>query len=115
MLAQIPISCCGLRFKMLAKDLLRGPRLAGNLRESQEKRLCQSSAAHAVDANRLFFRGPLQNHGVEVLNPPREFRPPAQNLIELLYFFVQGGGPFEVQLLAGFLPLFLNSSPRRSP
>src|SRR6267378_872647 len=99
---------------MLAKDLLRRPWLAGNLRESQEKRLCQPSAAHAVDADRLFFRGPLQNHRVQVLDPPREFRPPAQKLIELFYFFVQGGGPFEVQLLAGFLTLFLNSRPDRS-
>src|SRR2546422_8536922 len=75
---------------MLAKDLLRRPWLAGNLRESQEKRLCQPSGAHTVDADRLFFRGPLQNHRVQVLDPPREFRPPAQKLIELFYFFVQG-------------------------
>src|SRR6202521_2596237 len=100
---------------MLAKDLLRGPRLAGDLRESQEKWFCQSSAARRVDAHRLLFRGPLQNHRVQVLNPPREFRPPAQNLIELLYFFVQGGCPFEIQLLAGFLTLLLNSRPERSP
>src|SRR5260370_41552277 len=96
---------------MFAKDLLRGPRLTRHLRESQEKRLCQSSAAHAVDADRLLFRSPLQNYRVQVLNPPREFRSPAQNLIELLYFFVQGGGPFEVQLLAGFLTLFLITRP----
>src|SRR6202790_1856430 len=100
---------------MLAKDLLRRPRLAGNLRESQEKRIRQPPEAHAVDANRLFFLGPLENHGVQVLNPPSDFRPPAQNLIDLLYFFVQGGCPFEVQLLAGFLALFLNSRPERSP
>src|SRR2546429_1121938 len=100
---------------MLAKNLLRGPRLTRHLRESQEKRLRQYSAAHGVDADRLLFRGPLQNHRVQVLNPPRESRPPAQNLIELLHFFVQGGCPFEVQLLAGFLTLFLDIRPGRSP
>src|SRR5467141_5112012 len=115
MLAEICICCWGIRFELLAKNMLCRPRLAGNLGESQKKRLRQPSAAHGIDADGLLFGGPLQNHYVQVLNPPREFRPPAQNLIELLYFFVQGGCPLEVQLLAGFLTLFLDSRPRRSP
>src|SRR5260370_36069813 len=115
MLAQIPVGCCRLRFKMLAKDLLCRPRLAGNLRESQEKRLCQPPAAHAVDANRLLFRGPLENHRVQVLNPPRQFRPAAQKLIELLPFFVQGCCPLKGESLASFLKLLLDSRTQRSP
>ncbi len=70
---------------------------------AQEKRFRHPSAAHGVDADGLLFRGALQNHGVEILNSAGEFGPAAQDFVELLYFFVQGGGAFEVQLLAGFL------------
>src|SRR5216684_4004321 len=102
-LAEISVGCGGVRFELLAKDLLCRPRLAGNLGEAEEKRFRQPSAAHGIDADGLLFRGALQNHCVQVLNPPREFRPPAQYFIEFLDFFVQSGGAFEIQLLAGFL------------
>ena len=98
---------------MLAKNLLRGPRLTRHLRESQEKRLRQSSAAHGVDADRLLFRGPLQNHRVQILNPPCEFGPSAQHFVELLDLLVQRGGALKVQLLAGFFPLRFESGPQR--
>src|SRR5258708_35927624 len=80
----------------------------------QEERLCQPSAIYAIYANRLLFRGALQNQRVEILNPPGEFGPSAQNFIEFLYFFVQRGGAFEVQLLAGALALFLYCGPERA-
>src|SRR5437762_9839971 len=90
--------------------MFRGTRLAGDLREAQKKRFRQPSTLHAKNANRLFLRGALQNHGVEILNAPSEFRPSAQDLVELLDLFVQGGGAFEVQLLAGFFAIFLDRS-----
>src|SRR5216684_1978808 len=113
-LAEIPICCCQLRFELLAKDLLCRPRLTGNLGEAQEKRLRQPSAAHGIDANGLPFRGALQNHGVEILNSPGEFGPAAQNLVELLDFFVQSGRAFEIQLLAGFLAFSFDGGTQRS-
>ncbi len=99
---------------MLAKNVLGGARLAGNLREAQEKRLCQPSAAYPINADGLVFRSPLQNHRVEVLNPARKFRLAAQNLIQLFHFFMEGGGAFEVQLLAGFFALLLYRGPERA-
>src|SRR5229473_3678742 len=108
MLAEIAVSRGAFRFELFAKDLLRRARLAGDLREAQEKRLRQPSTLHAVDANGLLFRGTLENHRVKVLNAAGEFGPAAQNLVELLDFFVQGGGAFEVQLLAGFLAFFFD-------
>ena len=94
--------------------MFRGTRLAGNLREVQEKRLRQPSAAHTKNTDGLVLRGALQNHGVEILNAPREFRPAAQDFVELLDFLVQGGGAFEVQLLAGFFALFLDRRAERA-
>jgi len=63
----------------------------------------------------LLFRGALQNYCVEILNAAREFGLPAQDFIELFPLFVQSGGAFEIELLAGFLALFLDRGAEEPP
>src|SRR5216683_1108686 len=92
-----------------ALPIFRRPRLTGHLRESQRKGLGKPSPAHGVNANRLLFRTTLQNHSVEFLNPPRDFRLRTQHVVELFYFLVKCSSMFEVQLLAGFFALLFES------
>src|SRR6267154_4084909 len=114
MLAQIAAGCCAFGFELFAKDVLRRTRLAGYLREAHEKQLREPSTMDAKNADGLFFRGALQNHGVQILDAPREFRLPAQDFVEFLDFFVERGRAFEIQLLAGFLTLFLDRGTERA-
>src|SRR6266478_3034676 len=113
-LAEIAARCRGLRYELLAKNVLGGARLAGNLGKAEEKRLCQPSAANAKDANGLVFGGALQDHRVEVLNPARKFRLAAQNLIEFFHFFMESGCAFEIELFAGFFALVLYGGAHRA-
>src|ERR1700730_3948850 len=101
-------------FQVFPKYLLRRPRLAGNLGESQEERPREPSPAHGIDANRLVLRGALQDHRTQILDAPSEFRLPAQHFIELLYFLVQRSGAREVQLLTASLALLLKGGTQRS-
>ena len=65
---------------------------------------------HAENSDGLFFRRTLNNHGVQILNAPRDFRTAAQNFVELLHFFVQRRGALKIQFLAGLFALLLESS-----
>src|SRR5256885_11777791 len=94
--------------------MFRGTRLAGYLREAQEKGLRQPATLDAKNTDGLLFRGALENHSVEILNAPSEFWPATQDFVELLDFFVQGGCAFEIQLLTGFFALLLDCGAERS-
>src|SRR5690242_6716560 len=99
---------------MVPKNLFCGPWLAGDLSEAQKERLDQTAATHGINADRLLFRGALQNHGVQVLNPPRDFRPAAQDFVQFFHFLVQRRGALEIQFLTGLFALFLESGSQRA-
>jgi hypothetical protein len=94
--------------------LFRGPRLAGDFRKAQEKRLVQAAAADGEHSDRLVLGGALQDYGIEILYAPRQFGTTAQDFIELLDFLVERRGALEVQLPAGLLAFFFNRSTHRS-
>ena len=101
---------CG-RFQVIAKDLLCGAWLAGDFREAEKKWLGQPAARYGEDADGFLFPGALQNHSVQVLNPPRDFRLPSQDFIQFFHFFVKRRRTLEIQLLAGLFAVFLVGDP----
>jgi hypothetical protein len=71
MLAEVSVWRWQIGFEMIAKDLLGGAWLAGNLSEAQKKWLGQSSAPDKIDANGLVFGSSLQNYGIQILDAAR--------------------------------------------
>src|SRR5258707_12618334 len=89
--------------QVFAKNMFRGARLSGDFGEADESGLGEPTAANGVDSNGLIFGGPLQDHGVEILDAARQLRRAAQGVIELIDFLVQSGGALEIGLTAGAL------------
>ena len=63
-----------LRLKFLAQDSFDGARLAREFRKAQENRLGENSGEDGKNSNCFFFRGALENDGIQILDAPREPR-----------------------------------------
>ena len=64
--------------------------------------------------HRVFFRGPLQDHGVEIFQPPREFGQSAQCFRRFLDAAMDRRGSLEIERFAGRLALALEFRRERS-
>src|SRR5438874_12041336 len=95
---------CG-RFQVIAKDLLCGAWLAGDFREAEKKWLGQPAAGYGEDADGLVFRGALQNHSVQVLDPPRDLRLPSQDFFQFFNFLLNRRRSIEIHWLVRLLAL----------
>ena len=49
----------------------RAAGLAGEFREAQHPRFVDAPSAHRKHSDRVFLRSPLEDNGVEIVEPPR--------------------------------------------
>ena len=101
-------------FQILADRFFRRPRLAG-VPKSQFIGFRQPPSSYRIDPNRLLPRRALQNYSIQVLNPPRQFRPPAQHIIQLFHLLVNRRRALEIQFFAGLFAFRFKSSAQRAP
>ena len=101
--ARVPIAFVRVdpRLQPLAQNRLDGARLARKFGEVGETRLGENSAQNRKHDDGLFFGGALQDHGVEIFDPPGEFRQAAQRCGDFFQALVQRGGALEIESFAG--------------
>src|SRR6267378_2959796 len=95
------------RLQPLAQDLLDRSGLTGEFGEAQHPRLLDAAGAHQKHGNRIFFRGSLENHRIEIIELAREFRQTAQRFACFFYTAVDSGGALKIERFAGSLAFAL--------
>jgi len=91
------------RLKAIAEELFERARFAGELGEGKKERLGKPACENREDHNCLFGAGALENHEIQILDSARQFRLATQGVVQLLEFFVNGAGSFEIEIFAGFV------------
>src|SRR6266853_2886615 len=104
----------GRAFQVFAKNVFRGPRLSRDFSEADESWFRQPAAANCINGDALIFRAALQNHGVQILDPARQLRRPAQRVVQLLDPFVQRRGTLEIELLTCRFAFLLKRTSQRA-
>src|SRR5262249_23322906 len=93
------------RFEAIPENLLGRARRGGDLRKAHDEWLIEIAGAYRKRQDALGFGGALQDERIQVLDAARQFRPPAQGIVQLFNLLVNCGGFLEVQLVAGPLAL----------
>ena len=83
-------------FRIASTDL----RFARQLSESQKYRLGQKPRQHGKHNNRFLLHPSLQDHGIKLVNAPRDFRKPAQRRRGLFEPLVHGSSTLEIERFA---------------
>src|SRR5438270_7770822 len=97
----------GSTLQVLPENMFRRTRLSCDFGEANKGRLGEPAAANGINGDALVFRATLENHGVEVLDSPRQFRGPAQGIVQLLNFLVHRRSALEIELFTGRFTLLL--------
>ena len=91
---------CRSGLEQFTKDLFRGSRLASQLVKFENEGICNFSAMHSEDCNRILRCRPREDYRMELLDRASEFGDRPAQFLDLLQPFVQGGSVLKIELRA---------------